>query len=96
MSGLGEEGEDGRRALRAGMRRGSFGVEVGSQNAKDDIRNLNRIVLKGSDDILEMLRVWDVVKMALTTPSRRFKSKTTISGFSSSIFRATYIKYQFA
>lgn len=39
MSGLGEEDEDGRRALRDGMRRGSLGVEVGSQNAKDDVRN---------------------------------------------------------
>lgn len=39
MSGLGEEGEDGRRALRAGMRRGSLGVEVGSQNAKYDVSN---------------------------------------------------------
>lgn len=39
MSGLGEEGEDERRALSAGMRRGSLGVDVGSQNAKGDVRN---------------------------------------------------------
>lgn len=35
MSGRGKEGEDGRRMLRAGIRRGSLGVEVGSQNAKN-------------------------------------------------------------
>lgn len=50
--------------------------------------------LYDDDDILGTLRVWHAVRMALTTPSRRFKSKTTISGFSSSIFRATYIGCQ--
>lgn len=46
VSGRGKEGEDGRRMLRAGMRRGSLGVEVGSQNAKNDISKYNRAVIR--------------------------------------------------
>ncbi len=68
----------GRVARRAGTRRGSLGIDVGSQNASSTVSFLAR--LGGDDALLGMFRVVHVFRISVMTSGTGLQSNTTILG----------------